>query len=345
MKTFFSKYLYLFIWTIGIALIGAAFVFVVKENMNLLPSGRKAPAGNGQNGGAAQAAVPQAPSVSLTIQQSKTGNTLTVQWQHLPQNTTALNIFRGKTDSASSTWLLWKTISIPANQLDGGIQSIDLGKASLEGYSFYVQAMNENGGTAGNASSTSGSPILWTSSVTEPTTTSSTPSQPGSNGSGSNNGSGDQSGNNSQNPGNGSSTSSSTNPGQSSNNPPASGTSTTSGNGSPEPTGVPYYNPQVQISGYGSPHADNFWVEHVDQKIALGWQNLPTSTDNIVIYRAPNQDGPWTIVLSQNNPVVDGPYTFQVVDDTLGAPYFYKMNANEDGTTVASYGPTYLPAQ
>jgi hypothetical protein len=101
----------------------------------------------------------------------------------------------------------------------------------------------------------------------------------------------------------------------------------------------------VQIEGYSPAQSNNFWVQHVDQKIQIGWQNLPPDTTSIVILRSANQDGPWVEVLSQENPGVNGAYSIQVVDDTLGSPYYYEMNAVVGSTTVATYGPIYLSGQ
>jgi hypothetical protein len=180
-----------------------------------------------------------------------------------------------------------------------------------------------NGNASGIGGAGSNPTVLWTSSVSDPAVTTSTPPvAPGEN------------------------NSPSGSPSSTNSNPPPSSSSTTPTPTTPpsEPTGTPFYNPQVQIEGYGPAQTNNFWVQHVDQKIQIGWQNLPPTADSIVILRSQNQDGPWAVVLSQQNPGVNGAYSIQVVDDTLGVPYFYEMNAVQGSTTIATYGPVYLPS-
>ncbi len=100
----------------------------------------------------------------------------------------------------------------------------------------------------------------------------------------------------------------------------------------------------MHIEGYGPAQTDNFWVQHVDQKIQIGWQNLPPTTTSIVILRSQNQSGPWAAMLTQQNPGVNGAYSIQIVDNTLGVPYYYEMNALAGNTVIATYGPVYLPS-
>src|SRR6185437_14903912 len=140
-----------------------------------------------------------------------------------------------------------------------------------------------------------------TSSSTIPVVTTSTPGQFG-NGNGNPPAPSSTSGNNPPPPGpNPSST------GQTNNNPPT-------------PTGTPYYNPQVKISAYGAEQTGNFWVQQIDQKIQIGWQNLPPETTSIVIERSQNENGPWTTVLEQQISASTASYSIQIVDDTFGVP-------------------------
>lgn len=74
----------------------------------------------------------------------------------------------------------------------------------------------------------------------------------------------------------------------------------------------------------------------------MGWQNLPSSTTDVVISRSAAETGPWTQVFAQGNPDVGQSYSIQIVDDTLGAPYYYELVALEGSTTLATYGPVYL---
>jgi hypothetical protein len=327
MNSFFSKYSFLVIWILVIIIVGALFVLVVQPSLHF---GLATPADESPIA-AAPASTPVAassPSITLTIEKSKTGNSLFVQWQNLPDDTTALNIFRGMKNSTSG-WSLWKTLTLTSDQLANGSASIDLEKATLAGYSFYVEAVDGNAtGTTGTEGSGSNPTVLWTSSVSDPTVSTSKPSAgpAGQN-------------NNPTTPGTPSPSPSSTILGT----PPASSSSAPAPTTPPPtPSGTPFYNPQVQIEGYGPAQTNNFWVQHVDQKIQIGWQNLPPTTDGLVILRAQNQDGPWAVVLTQENPGVNGAYSIQVVDDTLGTPYYYEMNAVEGSTTIATYGPVYL---
>lgn len=323
MGDFFNKHSYIIIWITALILIGAAALAIFDLNgyipsLPLLP--RSQPAGT--NGATTQQpTVPAAPSVAFVIQKTKSGNSFFVQWQNLPNGTTALNIFRGKTGTPQDTWSLWKTVSIPSGELANGSFEINLNGENEDGYSFYLKAVDGNDGDTGTP--------LWISSSTTPIVTTSTLEQPGTSGN--------------QNPPDQSSTPN--NPG---NNPPPSnptGTSQGGSNNPPTPTGTPYYSPQVQISGYGSEHTGNFWVQQVDQKIQIGWQDIPQGVTDIVIERSQDQDGPWTTILAQKNPGTGGPYSIQLVDNTFGVPFYYELNAMVGTSTIATYGPVYLAGQ
>ncbi len=327
MKALFSKYFIIVIWVVALGVIGTLFVFVVEPSLNPARQG----AGNNSTAAAGSAPVaPVTPSVELTIVKTKAGNSLYIQWANLPGNTTGLNIFRGLKNSTSG-WSLWKTLTLTPGEIASGNASIGLGRATLAGYSFYVEAIsgNNNGTSTGNGAG-SNPAVLWTSSVTDPAVATSTPqSIPTSN----------TSPTGTQTP---SSTSSSTSPAPA---PSSTATSTSPTPTTPPsaPTGTPYYSPKMQIEGYGSAQTNNFWVQHVDQKIQIGWQNLPPTTTSIVILRSQNQNGPWAAMLTQQNPGVNGAYSIQVVDNTLGVPYYYEMNALAGNTVIATYGPVYLP--
>jgi len=112
----------------------------------------------------------------------------------------------------------------------------------------------------------------------------------------------------------------------------------------PTPSGTPYYNPQIQIETYGNDQSGNFWVQHVDQKIQIGWQNLPQNITDITIARSESESEPWTTVLTQHDPA-KGSQSIQVVDDTVGVSYYYELIAFDGENTIAIYGPAYLTAQ
>jgi hypothetical protein len=324
MRSFLAKHQFLVIWIAGLVIIGALTELVIQLNGSFLPSLELI------NQPAAPVITtpppPPAPSVTLTIEKNGTKSSLVVRWQNLPGNTAALNIFRGKND-ATSTWVLWKTISIPAGQLGDGSAQFVLGKAD-QGYQYYLQAVSNGGGGGGNSTSTE---VLWTSNPGIPGTggapTSTNPGPGGGNNNGNTSSTNNQTGNNTstQNSNNNNSSTSQNNNG-----------TTTSSNGNP------YYNPQIQITGYGTGNGD-FWVQHVSQSIEIGWQNLPADTDDIILYRSQSQSGPWNQLLQQKNPGSTGSYSFQLVDGTLNVPYYYELTAFQGTSASATYGPVYLP--
>ena len=284
---------------------------------------------NGVPAAAPSPIVPKVPSVTLTIQKSAGGNTLTVQWENLPENTAALDIFRST--KGKNNWSLWKTIPLAAGEFGSGSIGFNIGNATFNNYSFYIEAVNNGSGNGnGNPTNGLGETILWISSSTTPVVTTSTPSAPPA----------------SNPPGEtppSTPSSSPPNPGNSP--PPETGTppttTTPTSTPPPAPQGIPYYTPQVQISGYGSSQAGSFWVQHIDQKIEIGWQNLPSQTTSVVVLRSQNQDGPWFTVLAEENPSES--YSIQIVDNTLGQTYYYELNSLAGSTTLATYGPVTLP--
>ncbi len=317
-----KRHTYFVIWMLSLAIIGSLAVAILQLNSYIpTPLSPAAARFGGQKNAAAPAPVPQ---VTLTIVKTRSGNSLFVEWQHLPDGTAALNIYRGKTGTDPSTWQLWKTLSLAGYDLTGGNSQISLGTATENGYSFSVQAVGSmpGSGPGGGPSQV----ILWQSSPTAPYVATTTPPasplpQPITPTS--------------------SPTSSTTQPISQS----ASSTSASATSSVPAPSGTPYYNPQIQIEAYSSGQSGTFWVQHLDQKIEIGWQNLPAQTTSIVISRSQNQNGPWTNVLALQNPGTAGSYSIQVVDNTLGVPYYYLMTAFAGSATVATYGPAYLAGQ
>jgi hypothetical protein len=321
MRAFLAKHQYLVVWILGLIIVGSLAVLIISLNGSYLPTSLTLPQPGGPAGGAGPTPLP-APSVTLSIQASSTKKTLVLDWQNLPGNTTALNIFRGKNES-TSTWLLWQTVSVPAGQAGGGSAEFALGSADT-GYSYYVQAV-ENGGSGGGGNGGPGSQngtstdVLWTSGATTPTPATPTPvptaTPPPTTAS--------------PTPAN------NQNPTPSPTNTPASGSTSTNN--------YTYYNPQVQGIGYGAA-SGNFWVAHANQSIEIGWQNLPANTDTIIVSRSQSEGGPWNQMLAEKNPPANGSSTLTIVDSTLNEPYYYEMTALHGGTTLATYGPAYLPA-
>ena len=327
MGSFIAKHQYLVIWVSSLAIIGALATLIVDLNGASLPtiSALNQPT---PTVGLQAPAIPTVPSVTFSIQKTTKGSNLVIQWQNLPGYTTALNIFRAKKNS--DVWQLWKTIQLNATELFNGSAIFNLGLNGND-YSYYVQATS--GGNPGvNSTSTN---ILWTSSSTDPIVTTSTNS--GGGGGDQNNNGGNGNGNEN---GNGNSSSSQGNNGNGNGNNGSGGNSSGTGSGSGV-GGNAYYNPQIQVTGYGADKGD-FWVQHINQSIEIGWQNLPVNTDGIVVVRSPDQDGPWSQILKEQNPGISGSYSLQLVDGTIGDPYYYEMSAYQGTNLLETYGPAYL---
>ncbi|MGC9599203.1 MAG: hypothetical protein ABSE18_02345 [Minisyncoccia bacterium] len=259
--------------------------------------------------------APTTPGATFTVYKSKNGNIFVVRWQNLPEDTVALNILRNGAP--------WQSIPVSPNEIASGSAKFNIGKQLFSNDVFSLEAVSGRGASNN----------LWSSSSTTPTISTSTPP------------------NNSPSSSEGTTiSSSSTNLNQTSSTPatnqnpplPPSPSPSSSSSSTSSAQGIPYYTPEIQISGYGEKQSGEFWVQHVDQKIQIGWQDLPSQATSIVIFRSPNNDGPWVAMLTQANP--GGTYSLQIVDNTLGLAYYYEMNALAGSTTIATYGPVYLPA-
>ena len=313
-KTFIAIVLVIFVIT------GALFLFVLRWGSELKPLAIEPPAGPTVTPG--PPAPPPPPSVTFTIQLEKKGNSLWVQWQNLPAGTDGLNIYRSQ--KGKDMWSLWKTIDVTGRT--NGTEQFSIGSATFANYSFYAEATG-GGNNSATSTGSGGTPVLWTSSSTVPTVTTSTPALPPSP------------------PATGeipTSTASSTL--ATTTTVPAAPTSTAISPTSTASQGTPYYTPQLTISGYGTTQTGTFWVQHVNNMIQVGWQNLPAQTTRIEISRTldVNATSSWSLVLAQENPTV-AQYSIQLVDDTLGKAYYYRMVALSGSSTVGTYGPNYLP--
>lgn len=334
MRDFLGRHTYLIIWILSLTIIGALAILIFQLN-SIIPSAPTAPNLPTTPGTPTIPVIPMPPplpSVSVFVQKAPAGNSFVVQWQNLPNGTVALDIFRGKTGTDSAEWALWKTVSITSGELGGGSTSFDIGSATEAGYSFYEEAQGGGGGGL-NGSSTDTGPIFWTSSSTAPIVTTSTPPNPPNSP-----GEPDNNPNNPSEPETPSSSPSSSPPSSPSQNLPSNPTST------PPPSGIPYYNPQIQIEVYGNAPG-SFWVQHVNQSIQIGWQDIPDGITAITVARSASSTGPWNTILNQENPGSNGSYSLQIVDDTIDNPYYYEMTAQDGTTTVATYGPEYLAGQ
>lgn len=307
---------------IAFAAVGGFFLWTLYHGLQLpAPGGTAAPAV------APAPQIPPPPSVTFSVRTARSGNTFIVQWQNLPANTVALNIFR-RPKAATSPWSLWKQVPLSSNELTSGQASFNIGSYTFASYSFSVETV----GSLTNASGTeAGQTITWTSSSTTATITSSSTTA-------TTNTTSNTTTATSTTTTNTTTTASTTTVASS-----TAATSTTSTSSAPPPSGTPYYNPQIELSGYGSGQTGNFWVEYVDKKIEIGWQNLPTSTTAIAVLRAPDSSGPWTTILTRSGIDPTGPSTIQIVDDTLGETSYYELEAKGGGAIIAIYGPVSLP--
>jgi hypothetical protein len=366
MREFLKKHSYLIVWVSALIIVGAIAELIVKLNGITLPL--PGPGNGTAPASGVPAATPRpplpapAPRMTIALQRSKTGNTLWIQWSYLPNGTIRLDILRGRTGTDPQTWPVWKTVTVPIEELLNGTLQIDLGPATENGYSFQIEAIgqgsqgNGTGNGPTNGTSTPQMPILWMSSSTEPMVTTSPPpgAPPATPGNGTGNGTVPVNGEPTTTTPSPSSTSNETPPpaapAQSpSSSPPVtqSSPSSTTGpvppGGNQTPSGTPYYTPQVQIETYGSAPTGTFWAENQNQGILIGWNDLPPQTTSITVSRSTTDQGPWNVILVQENPGTSGSYTIQLIDSTIGTPYYYQMAAAQNGGVDLTYGPVYVP--
>jgi hypothetical protein len=363
MNDFLKKHSYLVVLISALAIIGAIAELIVQLNGTTSPFSWLT-GGTHPQAASTVATAPApapAPRVSITLQKTKKGNTLWVQWQNLPNTTVALNILRGKTGTDSAGWNIWNTIPIAPGSAVNGFLQLNLGRITEAGYSFEVQAVSSTGGGGmpGSGNGAGPSLVLWTSSSTVPTGTSSAPADlttsttnntTGTSPSTTSSTSGNASSSATTTPSSTSSTTSSTSGNASSSatttpSSTSSTTSSTSGNASSSaPSETPYYTPQLQVETYGTTNNGTFWAENQNQGILIGWQNLPSATIRITVTRSESTNGPWATILSQNNPGPSGSDNLQIIDSTIGTPYYYEMTATQSTGGSISYGPVYVPA-
>lgn len=326
-------------------IVGGLFFFTLYQGSNLGSLTANVPPAN-----SGPPPAPPAPSVTLTIQTSTKNATLTITWANLPPDTIALDLYR--TLKKKISWELWHEIPITTSTLAGGSATFSFGKKEIPAnYSFYIQAVSAaNDHEAGGGTNNKGEGILWTSAILDATTAKNSSGGGGSSGVQNNGGSNNPTntgGGTPTNPTSTTNTPSTTNSTSSTNNPnnPQNNTSsnpTNNGTPPPTPSGTPYYTPEIKLSGYGQPPGGSFWVQHVDEKIQIGWQNLPPPTTEVEVMRSAGDTGPWSPVLVQQNPITQGPYSIQLVDNTVSQGYYYELNDYSGSSTIGTYGPIYL---
>lgn len=257
----------------------------------------------------------------------KKDGSLAIYWQNLPKETTTLNIYRKDGETGDS--VLWKTVNIT-----GESGSFDLGKeeGGVGSATYTVEGVGASGATnwssVGNTTSagTSGSPSspgqtsTSSSQTTNPTTpppTTPPPTTPPP----------------SQN------TTSTTTPPPTT--PPPSATSTPPVTPPTDTSTIYYYTPSGQISGTSSISVASFWVQHVNKKIEIGWQNISSSTTKVIIYRSQSESSGYTKLLEQTDLLTS--YVIRLEDNAVTEDYYYKMETKNGSTLIATYGPFFLP--
>lgn len=276
--------------------------------------------------------VPVKPEVSIWI---KNGKTVVVEWRHLPLLTSRIDIFRGKGSGAA--YAFWKSLNIAGSDLNSGSQEIRVsaGDAPMT-YFYYIASFSGDGSSLWTSTSTPPTteppvvppPIATTPPPTTtlpPATTTPTSTPPVTNPT---------------------STPTSTPPVTTSTEPVATTTPPVVSSTNPfayPPGSILFYSPSGQITGYIVPVTYTFWAQYIDNKIELNWQNVPSDTDSLYVFRSAASSGPWTSLLTQYHPTIGAPGSIKIVDETVSQPFYYRMEARAGSQTLGIYGPVFLP--
>lgn len=279
---------------------------------------------------------PAKPEISIWIKDKRT---LVVEWRNLPSLTSRIDIFRGK--GGKTLLSFWKSFGVADTNLASGSREITvpIGDAPTS-YFYYLTSIAENGSS------------LWTSTTTVPTTvppvfifppvttpppiviilpTSTTPTPT------------------STTPiviAPTSTIPTSTTPEATSTVPTPTSTlpiPTSSNPFSYPPGSILFYSPSGEITGYIVPSTYTFWAQYVDNKIELNWQNIPTGTDSLHVFRSVTSTDTWVSLLIQYNPPIGVPGSIKIVDETVTQPFYYRMEARQGTQTLGIYGPVFLP--
>lgn len=104
-----------------------------------------------------------------------------------------------------------------------------------------------------------------------------------------------------------------------------------------------YYTPSGQVAGTSSIPTITFWVQHVNEKIEIGWQNIPSSTTKLIISRSKTETSGYEQLFIQQDPITAGNDFIRLEDNTIHVSYYYKMEARTNTSLINTYGPTFLP--
>lgn len=257
-------------------------------------------------------------------------------WDGVAEETKKINIYRKNKDSDELT--LWQTVTIPAGSISG---SFELGKVeNPETFIYEFQGISADG------------KVIWKATgVAQNTSGTNNGGTPGGSGNGQNSSSSSQNlPSNTPPPSN-----------QPPNNPPPSDLPPVQNQTTTPPTGnqlppngqqpdicnipgyICYYSPSGQVTGTSTAQTASFWVAHVNRKIEIGWQNLTDDITRVIVYRSPTRNN-WVKLLDQNNPILSGPYSFQLNDNTVSDPYYYKMETYAGTSRKETLGPILLEA-
>ncbi len=268
----------------------------------------------------------------------KADESLVLVWQNLPKTVTSINIYR--TEKGSDTQTLWKTVNV-----NGVTGSTNVGFEDGGPATYNAEGLNDKGEvivrsvgtvpTGGSGASLSAP--LRTSPPPETPPAPNTGGQTGGQGGGQNPPNSTSSTGNNSDPGTGQPTSTSPN-NQSPSTPP------------PPPPPPPndtstiiYYTPSGQVVGTSSIPTTTFWVQHVNEKIEIGWQNIPSSTTKLIISRSKTETSGYEQLFIQQDPITAGNDFIRLEDNTIHVSYYYKMEARTNTSLINTYGPTFLP--
>ncbi|MBI2034043.1 MAG: hypothetical protein HYT13_03015 [Candidatus Liptonbacteria bacterium] len=257
--------------------------------------------------------------VAIGIKDQKT---LVLSWQNLPTGTSRIDVFRARL--ACENWSKWKTTAIEdPNQ---GSVEIKIYENLSSGYCIYFEAISRSGEALW--SSTPLNQIAYLGSSTPPpqgqTSGPGTPSEPLSSTSQSE------------------PTSTSTETQTTSTTTETTSTTTETTSTSTETTSTTTESTSTVLDIV---HTENFWVEHVNQRIEIGWQNMPSGTDKIVVSRSVVSEGLWKKLFEQQGPFENKPYVIRLLDETIDSPQYYKLEAlSSSGAILQTFGPLLLPA-
>ena len=266
--------------------------------------------------------APPQPSVRLTVKDNKT---LIVEWEHLPSGTELIEILRRRL--GSTKWTNWKNIRVSGNLERGSAEITITDGSSPYDYSYTFNAVGGGGG-------------LWVSPVSgfQGNQTSTTPIVTGGGTT-----TGGSTGTPTSTGGSQTTTTLETGGGPTSTGQTGGQTPTSTVN---DTSTLIYYTPSGQISTTtaSTGHTESFWVLHVNKRIEVGWQNMPSGTVKVITSRSLNSNGPWTKLIEQRGTFGSTPYVIQLLDNTITSDYYYKLDARASNDTILqTFGPLFLP--